>query len=84
MNLIHCKPLYFCENLVTLNLNDNLIADFDVEVAPMLMTLIRLVNLNMHRNPVVKSTPKFRDSVVSLTRPQFMELNGQTIKSHER
>ena len=69
VNLIHCKPLYFCENLVTLNLNDNLIQDFDAEVAPLLMTLIRLINLNMHRNPVIKRTPKFRDLVVQLTRP---------------
>ena len=54
VNLIRCKPLYFLENLVTLNLNDNLIEDFNEEVAPMLMTLINLTNLSLLRNPVVK------------------------------
>ena len=68
VNLIRCKPLYFLENLITLNLNDNLIEDFSDEVAPMLMTLIRLTQLTMLRNPVVK-TFKYRDQVVSLTRP---------------
>ena len=76
VNLIRCKPLYFLENLVTLNLNDNLIEDFNEEVAPMLMTLINLTDLSLLRNPVVKLTPKFRDQVVSLTRRQFSELNG--------
>ena len=76
VNLIRCKPLYFLENLVTLNLNDNLIEDFNEEVAPMLMTLINLTNLSLLRNPVVKQTPKFRDQVVSLTKRQFSELNG--------
>ena len=50
----------------------------------MLMTLINLTNLSLLRNPVVKQTPKFRDQVVSLTRRQFSELNGQTIKAQER
>ena len=54
VNLIRCKPLYFLENLITLNLNDNLIEDFNEEVAPMLMTLINLTNLSLLRNPVVK------------------------------
>ena len=76
VNLIRCKPLYFLENLVTLNLNDNLIDDFNEEVAPMLMTLINLTDLSLLRNPVVKKTPKFRDQVVSLTKRQFKELNG--------
>mmetsp|Transcript_43178 Transcript_43178/g.57120 ORF Transcript_43178/g.57120 Transcript_43178/m.57120 type:complete len:103 (+) Transcript_43178:934-1242(+) len=84
VNLVNCKPLYFCENLYTLNLNDNMIEDFEGEVAPMLMTLIRLTNLSMLRNPVLKKTPKFRDQVVSFTQPQFTELNGQTIKMQER
>ena len=35
----------------------------------------------MHRNPVVKTTPKFRDQVILLTRPQFSELDGKTIKA---
>ena len=83
VNLIRCKPLYFLENLITLNLNDNLIEDFSDEVAPMLMTLIRLTQLTMLRNPVVK-TFKYRDQVVSLTRPQFTELDGKTIKGPER
>jgi len=61
VNLVNCKPLYFCENLITLNLTDNLIEDFEQEVSPMLMTLIRLTDLNLLRNPVVKYTPKFRD-----------------------
>ena len=68
VNLVRCKPLYFLENLITLNLNDNHISDFNEEVAPMLMTLVRLTNLTMLRNPVIK-TPKYRDQVVSLTRP---------------
>lgn len=84
VNLVNCKPLYFLENLVTLNLNDNRIADFHEEVAPMLMTLIRLTNLTMLRNPVIKLTPKYRDQVVSLTQPQFVELDGRTIKLQER
>jgi Leucine-rich repeat (LRR) protein len=67
VNLVHCKPLYFLENLITLNLNDNLIADFQEEMAPMLTTLIRLTTLTMLRNPVVKLTPKYRDQVVALT-----------------
>jgi Leucine-rich repeat (LRR) protein len=29
VKLVNCKPLYFLENLITLNLSDNLIADFD-------------------------------------------------------
>ena len=39
VNLVICKPLYFLERLTTLNLNDNLIDDFDEQVSPMLMTL---------------------------------------------
>ena len=84
VNLIHCKPLYFLENLITLNLNDNFISDFNDGVAPMLMTLIRLTQLTMLRNPVVRQTPKYRDQVVSLTGPQFTELDGKTIKIQER
>ena len=61
VNLVHCKPLYFLENLVTLNLNDNAILDFHNEVAPMLMTLVRLYELTLLRNPVVKQTAKYRD-----------------------
>ena len=76
VNLVNCKPLYFCENLITLNLNDNGIEDFEQEIAPMLMTLVRLTNLSLLRNPVIRLTPKFRDQVVSLTQPQFTELNG--------
>ena len=38
-NLVTCKPLYFLERLVTLNLNDNHISDFDNQIVPMLMTL---------------------------------------------
>ena len=30
VNLEQCKPLYFCENLISLNLSDNLIEDFEV------------------------------------------------------
>ena len=60
-NLVTCKPLYFLERLVTLNLNDNHISDFDNQIVPMLMTLQNLRTLTMHRNPVVKITPKFRD-----------------------
>ena len=81
VNLVTCKPLYFLERLITLNLNDNLIDNFDEQVVPMLMTLQNLRNLNMHRNPVVKNTPKFRDQVILLTRPQFTELDGKTIKA---
>lgn len=84
VNLVHCKPLYFLENLFTLNLNDNLISDFNDEVAPMLMTLVRLTQLTLQRNPVVKHTLKYRDQVVSLTGPQFTELDGKTIKAQER
>ena len=80
VNLVQCKPLYFLENLFTLNLNDNLIQDFNDQVAPMLMTLVRLNSLTMLRNPVVKLTPKYRDQVVALTRQQFTELDGKTIK----
>ena len=29
VKLVNCKPLYFLENLITLNLSDNLIEDFD-------------------------------------------------------
>ena len=61
VNLVTCKPLYFLEKLITLNLNDNMIDNFDEQVVPMLMTLQNLRNLNMHRNPVVKNTTKFRD-----------------------
>ena len=75
---------YFLENLITLNLNDNFISDFNDGVAPMLMTLIRLTQLTMLRNPVVRQTPKYRDQVVSLTGPQFTELDGKTIKIQER
>ena len=84
VNLVTCKPLYFLERLITLNLNDNLISDFDEQVVPMLMTLQSLRTLSMHRNPVVKTTPKFRDQVIILTRPQFTELDGKTIKAQER
>ena len=84
VNLIRCKPLYFLENLITLNLNDNAIREFEDEVAPMLMTLIRLERLTMLRNPVIKQTAKYRDQVVSLTGPQFTELDGKTIKPQER
>lgn len=61
VNLVNCKPLYFLENLVSLNLNDNNISDFHEEVAPMLMTLIRLTTLSMLRNPVIRLTNKYRD-----------------------
>ena len=39
VNLVHSKPLYFLENVTTLNLEGNLIEDFDEQVAPILMTL---------------------------------------------
>lgn len=29
VKLVNCKPLYFLENLITLNLSDNLIEDFE-------------------------------------------------------
>ena len=29
VKLVNCKPLYFLENLITLNLADNLIQDFE-------------------------------------------------------
>ena len=68
INLEQCKPLYFLERLINLNLNDNLIEDFNNEVAPMLMTLVHLRDLSMLRNPVVR-VHKYRDQVVALTQP---------------
>lgn len=46
----------------------------------MLMTLQRLTNLNLKNNPVTKTTPKYRDQVVGLTKNQFQELDGKVIK----
>jgi Leucine-rich repeat (LRR) protein len=60
VKLISCKPLYFLENLITLNLADNMISDFDSEVSPVLMTLHRLRTLNLKSNPVTKIN-KYRD-----------------------
>jgi Leucine-rich repeat (LRR) protein len=67
VRLVNCKPLYFLENLITLNLADNLIEDFEDQVSPMLMTLQSLRTLNLKNNPVTK-TAKYRDRVVLLTR----------------
>jgi hypothetical protein len=46
----------------------------------MLMTLQRLRTLNLRNNPVTKATAKYRDQVVILTKNQFEELDGKTIK----
>lgn len=48
------------------------------------MTLQRLITLTLKNNPVTKSTPKYRDQVVILTKNQFTELDGKTIKQQER
>ena len=61
VNLIQSKPLYFLENVTHLNLEHNLIDDFEEQVAPILMTLQNLENLKMAGNPVVKLTAKYRD-----------------------
>jgi hypothetical protein len=84
VRLVNCKPLYFLENLRTLNLSDNLIRDFDEQVSPVLMTLQRLISLKLINNPVTKNTSKYRDQVVILTKNQFTELDGKTIKMQER
>jgi Leucine-rich repeat (LRR) protein len=84
VRLVNCKSLYFLENLRTLNLSDNLIRDFEEQVSPVLMTLHRLTSLRLANNPVTKVTPKYRDQVVILTKNQFTELDGKTIKMQER
>ena len=71
VKLVNCKPLYFLENITKLNLENNIIEDFDDQVSPILMTLQHLNTLNLKGNPVVRLTPKYRDQVVVLTRAQF-------------
>jgi Leucine-rich repeat (LRR) protein len=68
VKLINCKPLYFLENITQMNLENNMIEDFEDQVSPMLMTLQHLNTLNLKGNPVVRLTPKYRDQVVVLTR----------------
>jgi hypothetical protein len=48
------------------------------------MTLQRLISLKLINNPVTKNTSKYRDQVVILTKNQFTELDGKTIKMQER
>ena len=83
-NIVNCKQLYFLENVTDLNLSNNQIVNFEEEVAPILMTLMRLVNLKLEGNPVVKQTHKYRDQVVSLTQETFKDLDGKEIKKNER
>jgi len=78
VNLVECKPLYYLEHLHTLNLQNNHIKDLDNQVAPVLMTLHGLQNLQLQNNPVIK-LPKYRDQVVLMTR-YLSELDGKTIK----
>ena len=84
VNLVECKPIYFLERLNILNLAENRIADFEEQVSPMLMTLQSLNKLSLLNNPVTKNTHKYRDQVVILTRGQFTDLDGKTIKMQER
>lgn len=60
VNLVESKPLYYLENLYTLNLQNNRISDFQNQVAPILMTLMSLRNMQLQNNPVIK-TFKYRD-----------------------
>ena len=82
VNLVNSKPLYYLENLHTLNLQKNKIEDLQGQVAPFLMTCQRLKNLQLQQNPVVK-TFKYRDQVVLMTH-FLQELDGKTIKAQER
>ena len=61
VNLVTCKPLYFLERLITLNLNDNLISDFDEQVVPMLMTLQSLRTLGSSWPPTWPTMTSYRD-----------------------
>lgn len=45
VNLFDAKPLYYLENLATLNLQNNKISDLQSQVAPFLMTCQRLRTL---------------------------------------
>jgi Leucine-rich repeat (LRR) protein len=82
VNLVESKPLYYLESLETLNLTDNKIADIQEHIAPLLMTMHYLTNLQLLRNPVTKVF-KYRDQIVLMTRA-LTELDGKTIKPQER
>jgi hypothetical protein len=47
VNLVDSKSLYYLENLITLNLKGNSIADFDNCLAPILMTLRSLQKIEL-------------------------------------
>lgn len=82
VRLVDSKPLYYLENLRTLNLRNNQILDFQQSIAPILMTLNQLQYMMLANNPVTKA-PKYRDQVVLLTR-SLLEIDGKPIKTNER
>ncbi len=45
VNLVECRSLYFLEHLYQLNLQNNKIADFQEQLAPVLVTLSVLKDL---------------------------------------
>lgn len=80
--VVNPKPLYYLEGLDTLNLRDNLIADFEHQVCPILQTMNCLRILNLSKNPVTQIT-KYRDQVVLLSR-SVQELDGKDVTESER
>ena len=59
-NVLNPKPLYYLEQLDTLNLKDNKIGDFENQVCPLLQTMNCLRIINLKNNPVTSIT-KYRD-----------------------
>lgn len=58
--IVNIKSLYYLEKLENLNLQDNLIHDFEMEVCPVLQTMNSLKTFNLKNNPVTQIT-KYRD-----------------------
>ena len=76
------KPLYYLENLDIINLQNNLIEDFEQELCPLLQTMNALRILNLKGNPITQIT-KYRDQVILLSR-SIKELDGKDVREQER
>lgn len=81
-NIANPKPLYYLEQLETLNMKENLINDFENQVCPLLQTMNCLKTLDLRSNPCCKIT-KYRDQIVLLSK-SVAELDGKDILDSER
>ena len=79
--LQNCQPLYYCDRIETLNIQQNLVSDIE-HVLPLLQTMRCLRMLDLSENPVTK-TPKYRERVI-MEGKMLMELDGKDVRQQDR